>query len=202
MLPDAYFDRFETPKYRSKNPVTRALIRRYVERLHGLFVQANPVTRIVEVGVGEGFLSGYLSEHFPEKSFTGLEPGEDDLTALRHKFPRVDARIGSVYDLSVLEPPYDLVMCCQVLEHLPDVPRALDQLASLGAKHLLLTVPHEPFFMLSNLARLKNVSRFGNDDQHINHWTKAGFERLLKGRFQIEELVTSYPWLLALVKSS
>lgn len=202
MLPDAYFDRFETPKYRSKNPVTRALIRRYVERLHGLFVQANPVTRIVEIGVGEGFLSGYLSEHFPEKSFTGLEPGESDLTALRQKFPRVDARIGSVYDLSVLEPPYDLVMCCQVLEHLPDVPRALDQLASLGAKHLLLTVPHEPFFMLSNLARLKNVSRFGNDDQHVNHWTKAGFERLLKGRFQIEELVTSYPWLLALVKSS
>lgn len=200
VLPDAYFDRFDTPKYRSKNPVVRELIRRFVERLHGLFVQANPVTRVVEVGVGEGFLSGYLSERFPEKQFTGLEPREEDLRALREKFERVDARVGSVYDLSVLEPPYDLVMCCEVLEHLPDVPRALEQLGSLGAKHLILTVPHEPFFMLSNLARLKNVTRFGNDPEHVNHFTKASFRKLLETRFHVVELVTSYPWILALVK--
>jgi trans-aconitate methyltransferase len=148
--------------------------------------------------VGEGFLSGYLSERFPEKQFTGLEPREEDLRALRQKFPRVDARVGSIYDLSVLEPPYDLVMCCEVLEHLPDVPRALDQLASLGAKRLILTVPHEPFFMLSNLARLKNVTRLGKE--HVNHFTKASFKKLLEGRFRSVELVTSYPWILALVE--
>lgn len=200
MLPDSYFDRFETPKYRSKNPVVRALIRRFVERLHGLFVEANPVTNVVEIGVGEGFLSGYLSERFPEKRFTGLEPREEDLRALKQKFPRIDARVGSIYDLSVLEPPYDLVLCCEVLEHLPDVPRALDQLASLGARHLILTVPHEPYFMLSNLARLKNVTRLGNDPEHINHYGKAAFGRLLESRFQVVELVTSYPWILALVR--
>ncbi len=199
MLPDAYFDRFETPKYRSKNPVTRLLIKRFVERLHGLFVQANPAARVLEIGVGEGFLSGYLSERFPEKSFTGLEPREDDLRALRSKFPRVDARVGSIYDLSVLEPPYDLVMCCEVLEHLPDVPRALEQLGTLGARHLILTVPHEPLFMLSNLARLKNVTRLGNDPEHLNHWTRASFERLLATRFSIVDVTTAYPWILALV---
>jgi len=200
VLPDSYFDRFDTPKYKAKNPVVRALIRRFVERIHGLFVAANPVERVVEIGVGEGFLSGYLSERFPDKSFTGLEPREEDLRALRAKFPRIEAKVGSVYDLSVLEPPYDLVLCCEVLEHLPDVPRALEQLGSLGARHLILTVPHEPFFMLSNLARLKNVSRLGNDPEHVNHFGKAGFRRLLETRFQVDELTTSYPWILALVR--
>jgi len=199
VLPDAYFDSFQTPKYRSKNPVTRALIRRFVERLHGLFVAAQPAESVVEIGVGEGFLSGYLSERFPEKRFTGLDLAEHDLANLRVKFPKIDARQGSIYDLTGLTPPYDLVLCCEVLEHLPDVPRALDQLASLGAKRLLVTVPHEPYFKLSNLARLKNVTRLGNDPEHVNHWGKSSFRATLETRFRVEELVTSYPWLLALV---
>jgi trans-aconitate methyltransferase len=201
VISDAYFDSFQTPKYRSKNPVTRALIRRFVERLHGLFVAAQPASRVLEIGVGEGFLSGYLSERFPEKSFTGLDLAEHDLVNLRQKFPRIDARQGSIYDLSGLEPPYDLVLCCEVLEHLPDVPRALDQLASLGAKHYLLTVPHEPLFMLSNLARLKNVTRLGNDPEHVNHWGVSSFRETIASRFEVVELVTSYPWLLALAKA-
>jgi 2-polyprenyl-3-methyl-5-hydroxy-6-metoxy-1,4-benzoquinol methylase len=198
VLPDAYFDRFDTPKYRSKNPVQRALIRAFVAKLHALFVAGNPAQRVLEVGVGEGFLSGWLSERFPEKSFTGIDLAPEDVERLRAKFPRVEAHQGSIYDLASLSPPYDLVLCCEVLEHLPDPARGLDQLASLGARRLILTVPHEPLFMLSNLARGKNVARLGNDPEHVNHWGKASFRRLLASRFDVLELTTSYPWLLAL----
>jgi len=198
VLSDAYFDQFETKKYRAKNPVQRALIRRFVARLHALFVAANPVTRIVEVGCGEGFLSGFLSERFPDKSFTGIDLARQDIVRLRAKFPRITAHEGSIYDLAALEPPYDLVMCCEVMEHLPDPERGLDKLASLGARRYIITVPHEPLFMLSNLARGKNVTRFGNDPEHINHWGKGSFGKLLSSRFDVLELDTSYPWLLAL----
>lgn len=198
MLPDAYFDRFETPKYRSQNPLQRALIRRFVSQLHALFVAANPVQRVVEVGVGEGFLSGWLSERFPDKSFTGIDLAEADVAKLRAKFPAIEAHQGSIYDLASLAPPYDLVMCCEVLEHLPDPERGLDQLLGLGARRLILTVPHEPLFMLSNLARAKNVTRLGNDPEHVNHWGRRSFRRMLETRFDVLELTTSYPWLLAL----
>lgn len=198
MLPDTYFDRFETPKYRNQNPLQRALIRRFVAQLHALFVAANPVQRVVEVGVGEGFLSGWLSERFPDKSFTGIDLAEGDIAKLRQKFPRIEAHQGSIYDLASLSPPYDLVLCCEVLEHLPDPEKGLDHLLSLGARRLILTVPHEPFFMLSNLARAKNVTRFGNDPEHVNHWGKRSFRTMLETRFDVLEMETSYPWLLSL----
>jgi hypothetical protein len=52
--------------------------------------------------------------------------------------------------------------------------------------------------MLSNLARGKNVTRFGNDPEHVNHWGTSSFRRLLETRLDVLRLTTSYPWILAL----
>jgi hypothetical protein len=52
--------------------------------------------------------------------------------------------------------------------------------------------------MLSNLARGKNVTRFGNDPEHVNHWGRGSFRALLDTRLDVLRLTTSYPWLLAL----
>lgn len=197
MIPNNYFDRFATKKYRNENPVQRALIRRFVERLHSLFIRACPVERVLEVGCGEGFLSGYLSERFPAISFSGIDLSDGDVGRLRAEFPRIEAHVGSAYDLSALG-DFDLVICAEVLEHLDTPERALDQMLARHPKHLIVTVPHEPWFMLSNLARGKNVTRFGNDEEHVNHWGKRSFRRMLESRLRVEELTTSYPWILAL----
>src|SRR5258708_28682689 len=102
MLPDAYFDRFTTPKYRNENPVQRHLIRRFVSALHSVFVGAGPVKRVVEFGVGEGFLSGYLSERFPDVSFTAVDISALDVGLLRKKFPRSEAHVAPIDKLCVL----------------------------------------------------------------------------------------------------
>jgi 2-polyprenyl-3-methyl-5-hydroxy-6-metoxy-1,4-benzoquinol methylase len=200
MLPDTYFERFDTPKYRNKNPIQRLLIRRFVSALHSVFVGAGPVRRVVEVGVGEGFLSGYLSERFPDVEFTGVDLSSDDIGRLRRKFPRISAHVASIEDLGALSPPYDLVMCCEVLEHVPDPERALRSLTALGAGRLILSVPHEPFFMLSNLARGKNVARLGNDPEHIHHWSARSFRALLERELDVLHLELPYPWILTLSK--
>jgi len=198
LIPDTYFERFDTKKYRSKNPVQRLLIKRFVDALHSLFIEANPVRTVLEVGVGEGFLSGYLSEKFPAIDFTGVDLLSEDLERLRQKFPRVKAHQGSIYDLGFLEARYDLVICAEVLEHLERPDDALGQIAGLRPSRTLLSVPHEPWFMLSNLAAGKNVTRLGNDVEHINHYTVGRFRRLLEPRFDVLRITTSYPWILAL----
>lgn len=200
MIPDSYFERFDTPKYRSRNPVQRELIRRFVARVHALFLEAGPIESVLEVGVGEGFLSGYLSEKLPEKRFTGVDVSEEDLARLRAKFPRIATRAASIYDVGKLEGRFDLILCAEVLEHVDDPDRALEALVSLGPKHLLLTVPHEPWFLLSNLARGKNLSRLGNDPEHVQLFTSGKFRRLLERHLELERLTRSYPWLLALGK--
>jgi len=204
VISDSYFERFETAKYRNPNRLQRALIGRFVGHLHALFVRACPVDSVLEVGCGEGFISGYLSERFPHTRFAGLELDGHDLALLRRKFERIEARQGSVYDLATLYPPaagsaFDLIVCCEVLEHLDRPAEALEQMRALGPKRLILTVPHEPWFRLSNMARGKNVARLGNDLDHRNHWGRRSFRRQLESHFDVIELTSSYPWLLALV---
>jgi SAM-dependent methyltransferase len=220
LIPDEYFERFETPKYRSRSAVKRALIRRFVSALHDLFIEANPAARVLEIGVGEGFLSGYLSEKFPEKRFVGVDRSEADLERLRRLFPRVEALAGDACDLGALrgfggaaglvpaEPPsvdrypsgagFDVVICAEVLEHLDAPDRALEEIQRLRPRRAIFSVPHEPFFMLSNLLAGKNVRRLGNDPEHVNHWGPASFRRLLEPRFDVLRLTTSYPWVLCL----
>jgi SAM-dependent methyltransferase len=199
VIPDEYFARFETKKYRNENPVQRALIRRFVAALHELFIEAGPVSSVLEVGVGEGFISGYLSDKFPGIRFAGVDLSAEDVERVRRRFPRVEARQGSAYDLGeVPDGGYDLVICAEVLEHLDTPERALDEMLRVRPRRLLLSVPHEPFFMLSNLARGKNVARLGNDPEHVNHWGPRSFRAFLDRRLEVLRLTTSFPWILAL----
>lgn len=198
MVPDSYFDQFTTAKYRNPSRVQRALIRRFVARLHALFVAANPVSRVLEIGVGEGFLSGYLSERFPDKHFTGVDLEPSKLDGLRRHFPRIETHVGNAYDLGFLPGPYDLVICAEMLEHVDEPLRVIDQALAHGPRRLILTVPHEPWFQLSNLARGKNLRRLGNDPEHVQHWGPRSFRAMLESRCEVMESTTSYPWLLVL----
>jgi SAM-dependent methyltransferase len=198
LVPDSYFDQFSTAKYRNPSRVQRALIRRFVARLHALFVAANPVSRVLEIGVGEGFLSGYLSERFPEKHFTGVDLDPAKLAGLRRLFPRIETHVGDGYDLSFLPGQYDLVICAEVLEHVQEPLRLVDQALARQPHRLILTVPHEPWFQLSNLARGKNLRLLGNDPEHLQHWGPRSFRAMLEPRCEVLVTTTSYPWLLAL----
>lgn len=199
MIPDGYFERFATAKYRERSPLKRALLRRFVERFHSLFLRANPVASVLEVGMGEGFLSGYLSERFPHVHFEGIDQDREALARAAALFPRIVVRPGDAHDLRAARRSFDLVLCCEVLEHVGDPERALAEIAAVARRHAIFTVPHEPFFRLSNLLRGRNVRRFGNDVDHHHHWGKASFRKLLSRHFEIVELTASYPFLLALV---
>ncbi len=201
MISDAYFGRFETAKYRNAGALKRKLIQRFASTIHDLFIEANPVQRVLEIGVGEGFLSGYLSEKFPEKQFTGVDLSAADIERLQRLFPHIQARVGSAYELGELRelsPGFDLVICAEVLEHLHTPDRALAEIQRLAPARVILSVPHEPFFKLSNLLAGNNVLRLGNDSDHFNHWNPTSFRRLIEPRFDILRMTTSYPWVLCL----
>jgi 2-polyprenyl-3-methyl-5-hydroxy-6-metoxy-1,4-benzoquinol methylase len=166
--------------------------------LHELVLDAGPVSSVLEIGVGEGFLSGYLSEKLPTVRFCGVDASTEALSRLQRLFPRIETHVGDAYDLSGLAGPFDLVLCAEVLEHLQEPTRALDAIASLRPRRALLTVPHEPFFRLSNLASGANVARWGNDPEHVQQFGPRSFRALLSKRFDVLALTMSYPWLLAL----
>lgn len=200
MIPDSYFDSFVTNKYKARNPVQRFLIRRFMSKLAELFDVTAPVDSVLELGCGEGFVSGQLSVRDRAGAYVGVDANADDLENLRAKFPAVEAREGSIYDLSFLGRTFDVVVCAEVLEHLDDPDAALAQITGVRPRWVVLSVPHEPWFCLSNLARGKNITRLGNDEDHTNLWGRRGFRKLLDRHLAVVRHETSYPWQLVLAR--
>jgi len=55
---------------------------------------------------------------------------------------------GDVQRLSFKNKSFDIVVCQEVLEHVPDPVKAMVELKRVAAKQLVITVPYEPFFSL------------------------------------------------------
>lgn len=200
MIPDSYFDSFHTAKYKSENPLQRFLIRRFIAKLSDMFDATQPSDSVLEIGCGEGFVAGQLSARHSGGVYAGVDLNEKDLQNLRAKFPAVDAHQGNIYDLSFLGRDFDVVVCAEVMEHLDDPAAALEQIIGRRPRWIILSVPHEPWFCLSNFARGKNITRFGNDPEHVNLWGRAGFRKVLESRLVVERHETSYPWQLVLAR--
>jgi SAM-dependent methyltransferase len=200
VIPDSYFDSFDTAKYNARNPVQRFLIRRFMTNMLELFDATVPVASVLELGCGEGFVSGQLSAREHGGTYVGVDANPQDLEKLRAKFPSVEVHEGSIYDLSFLGRTFDVVVCAEVLEHLDDPDAALAQITGVRPRWVVLSVPHEPWFCLSNLARGKNITRLGNDEDHTNLWGRRGFRKLVNKHLVVDRHQTSYPWQLVLAR--
>lgn len=191
---DAYFDSFETPKYQFRGAFHRGLIRRLMGRLAQHLQSLQPKT-ILDVGGGEGFFTSYLVKSFSDARLTVLDYAPEDLERLRKRLPTVETIQGDAHSFD-LGRRFDLVVATEILEHLDRPQAALQQFAAHGDR-LVMSVPWEPFFMLGNLARGKNVSRLGNDIEHVNHWYPGSFKRFLSREIVVDSVAPSFPWITA-----
>jgi SAM-dependent methyltransferase len=171
-----------------------------MDKVIDMFDATAPANSVLELGCGEGFVSGQLSARQEGGSYIGVDANEEDLANLRAKFPSVEAHHGSIYDLSFLGRTFDVVVCAEVLEHLADPDAALAQIMSVRPTWVILSVPHEPWFCLSNLARGKNITRLGNDEDHASLWGRRGFRKLVDRHLVVDRHQTSYPWQLVLAR--
>ena len=118
------------------------------------------------------------------------------LARARARCPDVPLIRGDACALPVRSGTYDLVVCLEVLEHLPDPAPALEELLRVTRRGCLLSVPHEPFFRLGNLLRGKNLTRLGNPSDHLQHWGGLEFEALCRRYFTVRACGSSFPWLI------
>jgi SAM-dependent methyltransferase len=184
-------------KHESSNPVQRKLIGAFHDQVVAFVQRAEP-TCIIEVGCGEGYVLAKLQRAGIDAELIGVDFSAPAIEAARGRVAPpaelhvVDAR-GVRASFSGRRP--DLVMMLEVLEH----PNAmLDELAALTTRHVLLSVPREPLFCGMNLLRLKNVRHFGNDPEHVNHWSARAFVELVARRFDIVATAHPFPWTMVL----
>lgn len=188
-------------KYHARNPVARYLMDRFLADFDELATVTNART-VYEVGCGEGHLSLRLLHR-------GLQVRGCDLDdPMARKAAQTVSAAGfpaefsprSVYDLTPEEASAELVVCCEVLEHLPDPESAIRVLATLARPWLLVSVPREPIWRVLNVARGKYLAAAGNTPGHIQHWSTKSFIALLKRHVWIIEVRKPLPWTMVLCR--
>ena len=188
-------------KYGSRNPIVVALMRGFEKALDGLVV-ATKASNIHEVGCGEGrWAIEWAARGFDVR---GSDFSERVLALARANGERAGAavrfRTASIYDLEPATDAAELVVCCEVLEHLEEPERAVGVLASLASPWLIASVPREPIWSLMNMARGKYWRSWGNTPGHLQRWTTQGFMRLLSSRFEIVTVRRPLPWTMVLCR--
>jgi 2-polyprenyl-3-methyl-5-hydroxy-6-metoxy-1,4-benzoquinol methylase len=188
-------------KYGTSNPVARRLMSGFMAQLDEL-VERTGATDAHEVGCGEGELSIRLARRGIRMRGTDAFPQvlEEARRRAASAEVEIDFEAVPVEELQPDRHAAELVLCCEVLEHLDDPERALDVLASLARPWLIASVPREPLWRALNLARLSYVGDLGNTPGHLNHWSRRDFVRFLTRRFEVVEVRTPTPWSMVLCR--
>lgn len=183
-------------KYGTRNPLARALMRGFLSAVGDLVHRARPVT-VLEVGCGEGKLAKYVHGLIPgveRFEITDLDTSriEPDLP------PAIVVRQASVDQLPYPDGAFDLVLCCEVLEHLDDPAQALAEVARVADRHVILSTPWEPLWRVMNIARGHYLRDFGNTPGHVQHFTRKGLERLAEAHLHVIARRSPLPWTILL----
>jgi ubiquinone/menaquinone biosynthesis C-methylase UbiE len=182
-------------KYGTENPIARHLMANFLASVGTLFARSQPRS-VLEVGCGEGRLAQALLEYHRPESFVATD------LSLDRFFPDLDPLIessqASIYELPFETNSFDLVVCCEVLEHLERPAAGLAEVTRVARRHVLMSTPWEPVWRAMNMARGKYLGEFGNTPGHIQHFGRRQLRELASRELNILEVRRPLPWTVIL----
>jgi SAM-dependent methyltransferase len=189
-------------KYATRNPVVQRLIGRWLAATSAAIAagELGADYAHVDVGVGEGLA---LDRLIPMGApVVGVEYRVDKLRVAQGSLTGLSGVVGDAGMLPVRDQSADLVTCIEVLEHLTDPGVAVRELARITRQRCVVSVPWEPWFRLGNLGRAKNVTRFGNDPEHLQAFSPRSLEALMRRSFSEVRLIRAFPWIVAVATAN
>jgi 2-polyprenyl-3-methyl-5-hydroxy-6-metoxy-1,4-benzoquinol methylase len=184
-------------KHTHANPVQRRLIDRFHRVIAAKIAELAP-TSFLDAGCGEGFVADILLRQLPGLTLTGFDFNEESVLAARAMVPHATFEHASIFDIPHPDNSFDVVGCFEVLEHQLDPAAALAELVRVSKRAVVLSVPHEPYFCLANIARGKNldIRPRGSDSDHKQFWTRRAFGDFVGQQLDVQWLGGSLPWTI------
>ena len=187
-------------KYGTRNPLARLLMRGFLGAFEALLDRCDAARSALEVGCGEAELTIRVARR--GLTVSGIDIAPEIIAEAERRTAQAgvsaNLRSDSLFNLTTVRDSADLVVCCEVLEHVEDTQRALAKLRELCRYRLITSVPREPIWRGLNMARGKYIRAFGNTPGHIQHWSSRQFLDLLHGHFRVLEVRKPLPWTMAL----
>lgn len=186
-------------KYATKNPIARAMTNGFLSSVTELFNSVSPDS-VLEVGCGEGHLSQHLLNNSVRRP-SSLRACDLSIDQVAEGLdPMIQFEVASIYELPYEDNSYDLVVCCEVLEHLEEPSKGLSELCRVAKQSVLISTPWEPVWRMLNMARGKYLSDFGNTPGHIQNFSRSELINLASSHMRITDKKTPLPWTILLGK--
>lgn len=190
-------------KYHSANKIEKKLMDNFFAKIIRILNgrRINPKA-ILEAGCGEGHVTGYLANLFKDAKIKGFDVSETVIEKAKNNFPEIEFEKNNIYKTGEDDGKFDLVVACEVLEHLEKPEKALEELRRVSAKYILISVPREPLWRFMNMMRGKYISDFGNTPGHIQHWGKKSMLKFLNTcrGIKVIGIECPIPWIMFLIE--
>jgi ubiquinone/menaquinone biosynthesis C-methylase UbiE len=185
-------------KHLNPNPIQRKLLDRFHRHIVRLIGQTE-APRLLDAGCGEGFVIREVRRTLEQVCAVGGDFSAEALlwgrANLHHQAPLANF---DVHHLPFPDHSFPLVICLEVLEHLPDSRVGLRELARVSSEYVLLSVPHEPFFRGANFLRGKHLAAFGNDPEHLHNYSGRAFRQMVEPILEVVWHGYTFPWQILL----
>ena len=194
-------------KYRTKNPISQLLMKQFLtsfEKMLNSVGDKKKIRNICEIGCGDGELLKIIHQHFPKARLYATDIARSEITKARQNTVGIpiEFSVQNAESLNYKNNQFDLVICCEVLEHLNNPHQGLKEIKRV-AKSAVVSVPNEPIWRILNLIRLKYIAVLGNTPGHINHWSINSFTKLLlANKFEIQSKNYPLPWQMYLISAN
>jgi SAM-dependent methyltransferase len=91
-------------------------------------------TSVLDVGARDGRISRHLTQYFQRVVALDLEKPS-------FSYPGIETVAGDATNLQFLDASFDCIVCSEVLEHIPRIERACQELARVAKHEVLIGVP-------------------------------------------------------------
>lgn len=178
-------------KWEYGNAIYQSILTRYLNRMAHHVRQLSPAT-VLDAGCGEGYVYRGLRSRGVSSAWEGVDASEGALRYAAARNPEAKWSVGDLREMAQRSGSADLVLCSQVLEHIPRPERVRDELARVSSRWLLISVPLEPLFR--SLCALTVATGLGQDPGHVNFWSPRALRSFLRpvGRLAHWEWTTVY----------
>lgn len=194
-------DQFRLKNYADDNLVIRLVMNNFINKIKILVGRVNGAALYgLDAGCGEGHLLLRLFREGVVNKMVAVDIRSDHLQYAIQFGPHLDYMRGDLCALGLANDIFDFILCTEVLEHLPDPEKTMEELRRVAKPraHLIVSVPFEPYFSWGNLFRGKYLERLGRTPYHCNFWKREEFKKFIATYIDIDTFYgyRTFPWLL------
>jgi len=189
-------------EYDSNNPIVKFLISNFYKELASVIEQFGEKDKLLEVGCGAAASSLWIHKMLRGQSFEVSDYDPRYIEKLKKMELPFDIQQESVYELERENNSFDCIFLLEVLEHLDDPQKAISELFRVSRKHVVISVPNEPIWRISNMLRGKYLKDLGNTPGHINHYSEKSLKDLILPFGKIKQIFKPFPWLMILIEKN